>query len=157
MPDIVSPLVRSRMMSGIRARDTKPEINLRKRLFAAGFRYRTNVRSIPGCPDIVLPKHYCVIFVHGCFWHGHECTLFRWPGTRQEFWREKISGNRERDERNLERLTALGWRVAVVYECAIRGRKCPGIDAVADRLINWITSSSKQLIITGNEGNTSAE
>jgi DNA mismatch endonuclease, patch repair protein len=120
MTDVVDAATRSRMMSGIRSKDTKPEMIVRRALHKAGFRYRLHDGRLPGKPDIVLPKYRTVIFVHGCFWHGHLCKDFKWPKSRVEFWRAKIEGNVARDARNLELLERAGWRVAVVWECSIK-------------------------------------
>ena len=117
MVDIVDKETRSRMMSGIRGKNTKPEIIVRKALHAAGYRFRLHCKDLPGKPDIVLPKYRTVIFVHGCFWHGHMCKKFKWPKTRQKFWREKIEGNIERDKKAIAELEKLGWRVKVIWEC----------------------------------------
>lgn len=109
-------------MSGIRGKDTKPEIRIRKLLHAAGFRYRLHDKKLPGRPDLVLPKYRTAIFVHGCFWHGHrDCKLFRLPSSRQDFWREKIAGNVARDERDVGKLLQSGWKVAIVWECSGKG------------------------------------
>ncbi|MCL4161376.1 UNVERIFIED_CONTAM: hypothetical protein GTU68_058564 [Idotea baltica] len=135
MADIVSKQVRSRMMSGIGGKDTKPEIALRKALFAKGLRYRLHAKHLPGRPDIVLPKWNAVVFVHGCFWHRHpSCKFTTTPSTRPEFWREKFEGNVSRDARNTGLLVDLGWRVAVVWECGIR----KDIETVAESLVPWI-------------------
>ena len=99
--DIVTPEIRSRMISGIRGQNTKPELAVRSQLHRIGFRFRVHCRDLPGKPDLVFRKHNAVIFVHGCFWHGHDCHLFRWPTTRSEFWREKINSNIARDHRHL--------------------------------------------------------
>lgn len=108
-------------MARIRSADTKPELVLRKALHAIGYRFRLHVSSLPGCPDIVMRKHRCAIFIHGCFWHGHEgCRNFRIPKTRPEFWSAKIESNRDRDRRAIEALLDAGWRVLVVWECATR-------------------------------------
>ncbi|MCO6161014.1 very short patch repair endonuclease [Asaia lannensis] len=141
MADIVTPEVRSRMMSGIRGKNTKPEIVLRKALHARGFRYRIHDRTLPGRPDIVLPKWKAVILVQGCFWHGHDCSLFRMPSTRQEFWCEKIEGNRARDARNREKLINLGWRVLEVWECATRGGYCCSSVELVEGIDVWLRSS----------------
>ena len=101
MVDVVSKEKRSKMMSGIRYKDTKPEIIIRKALHAKGFRYSLHNNKLPGKPDIVLPKYNAIIFIHGCFWHQHNCHLFKWPSTRPEFWQNKISGNKERDKQNI--------------------------------------------------------
>ena len=122
MVDIVDKATRSRMMSGIRGKNTQPEILIRHGLHRLGFRYRLHGSKLPGRPDIVLPKFNAVILVHGCFWHGHDCRYFKLPTTRTGFWKEKIDGNRARDSRNLDSLLTAGWRVCIVWECAVRGR-----------------------------------
>ena len=101
-------------MAAIRRADTKPEMLIRRGIHAHGFRYRLHDRKLPGRPDLTLSKYNAVIFVNGCFWHGHDCPMFRWPATRQEFWRDKITGNMERDTRNIAALLSSGWRVALV-------------------------------------------
>ncbi len=136
-------------MAAIRGADTKPEMLVRRGLHARGFRYRLHDRKLPGKPDIVLPKHHAVIFVNGCFWHGHDCPLFRWPATRQEFWRAKITGNVERDERNIDTLLASGWRVATVWECALKGRRRLSSEVVIDSLARWICSGGQRLSLEG--------
>jgi DNA mismatch endonuclease (patch repair protein) len=140
MADIVSPEVRSHMMAGIRSRHTKPEIELRRALHSRGFRFRLHDRRLPGCPDIVLPRYRATICAHGCFWHGHECPLFRWPATRPAFWRQKIGGNQARDARSKQLLQKAGWRVCVVWECALRGpaRLTPG--TVIAKCEKWLKS-----------------
>lgn len=114
-------------MAGIGPRNTKPEMMIRRGLHAMGYRYRLHDRALPGRPDLVFPSRRAVIFVHGCFWHGHACGLFRWPATRPEFWRAKISGNVARDARVRMQVTEAGWRVLDVWECALRGpdRRAP--------------------------------
>lgn len=141
MTDIVSVPARSRMMSGIRNRDTKPEIKLRRALHTGGLRYRLHVSGIPGRPDIVLPKYNAVIFVHGCFWHRHRgCRLAYTPKTRLEFWNAKFAANQARDAGTITRLKASGWRVLVVWECQIRSG---GHVNAAREAIRWIKSSSQ--------------
>lgn len=123
MPEKISPETRSRMMSGIRGRDTRPELLVRRYLHGIGFRFRLDARDLPGRPDIVLPRWRVAVFIHGCFWHGHTgCGLFRIPKTRTQWWSAKIAANAARDETALRRLRDLGWRVAVVWECALRAR-----------------------------------
>ena len=141
MVDVVDSATRSRMMSGIRGRNTKPEILIRSLLHRHGFRFRLHVRDLPGKPDIVLPRYHAVVFVHGCFWHGHDCPLFKWPGTRPDFWREKIGRNQANDNRAREALLANGWRVGIVWECALRGagKKIVG---VAQSLADWLRSDA---------------
>jgi DNA mismatch endonuclease (patch repair protein) len=121
MTDIVDQATRSRMMSGIRGRDTKPEMVVRRALHAAGLRYRLHVRDLPGRPDIVLPGRRTAVFVHGCFWHRHPgCRLAATPSTRPEFWQAKFEGNVRRDRQSSEALKAQGWAVVVVWECETR-------------------------------------
>ena len=120
MADNHSKAVRSKNMSHIRSKDTKPEITVRKYLFAKGFRYRKNVKELPGCPDIVLPKYRTVIFVNGCFWHKHDCSRFVWPSSNTDYWRSKIEKNVERDKENKEQLNKNGWKVLVVWECQLK-------------------------------------
>lgn len=135
MPDIVDPAMRSRMMAGIRGRNTKPEILIRSLLHRQGFRFRLHARNLPGKPDMVFPRYRAVIFVHGCFWHGHDCPLFKWPSTRPEFWREKIGRNQNNDNRTRTALITAGWRVGVVWECAIRGAG-KDLEGVTRRLVD---------------------
>ena len=138
MADIVSKETRSRMMSGIRGKDTKPEIELRHALFARGFRYRLHVKRLPGTPDIVLPRWRTVVFVHGCFWHGHDCEYFKLPATNRDFWVKKISGNRTNDILQRKVLAHGGWAVVTVWECSMRGVKESGRQRFFDRLANRI-------------------
>jgi DNA mismatch endonuclease (patch repair protein) len=137
MTDIVTPEVRSRMMSGIRGKNTKPELIVRKALHRQGFRYRLHDPGLPGRPDLVFTRHHAVIFVHGCFWHGHDCPLFRLPATRADFWRQKIDRNRDNDRKNILKLLDENWRVAQVWECAIRGAKRDHSE-VMSRLAHWL-------------------
>ena len=119
--DIVSPEVRSGMMSGIRGKDTAPELKVRSFLHANGFRFRLHRKDLPGKPDIVLPKYKACVFVHGCFWHRHEgCALARLPKSKLDFWLAKLEGNRARDARKVEALKRTGWRVLVVWECELK-------------------------------------
>lgn len=121
MADIISPEQRSALMSRIRGKDTKIELEVRHGLHALGFRYRLGGAGLPGRPDIVLPKYRTVVFVHGCFWHQHDCHLFRLPKTRTEFWKAKVDANRERDRRSEARIAELGWQVETIWECQLRG------------------------------------
>lgn len=144
MADIVSIETRSRMMSSIRARDTKPEMLVRRYLHALGFRYRLSPRELPGRPDLLLPKYRAAIFVHGCFWHGHEkCRFATIPSTRTEFWQEKISANKARDAAVVDKLHEMGWRVGVVWECALRSKRQEALT----RLAEFIDSESPQVEI----------
>ncbi len=137
------------MMSGIRGSGTKIEVVLRKALFARGFRYRVNDRKLPGKPDLVLPKYRSVIFMHGCFWHGHDCNLFRLPESNRVFWETKIGRNRIKDELVLEQLSIQGWRVMTIWECAIRGRGKIGLEGVADSTARWLVYRDVDSVIKG--------
>ena len=140
MADIVDPATRSRMMSGIRGKNTKPEILVRKALFKEGLRFRLHRRDLPGCPDIILPRRRVVIFVHGCFWHAHTgCRYAKMPATRQEFWEAKLAGTIERDKRARKALLATGWRVLVVWECATRSSSI--LETLPQLLSHWIDGS----------------
>ena len=135
---------RSQMMASVRASGTKPELLVRRVLLAEGYRYRLgeNYRKLgsklPGKPDIVLPGRKAVIFVHGCFWHRHDCHLFVWPKTRIKFWETKLNGNHERDAEQQSALLEAGWRVAVVWECALKGSKKLEEVELAAKLTSWI-------------------
>lgn len=120
MVDVVDKKTRSRMMSGIRGKNTKPELQVRKSLHARGFRFRLHVKELPGKPDLVLPKHRAVIFVHGCFWHRHQgCRFAVLPKSNSEFWARKLDSNRDRDLLHGQQLSSLGWRVFTIWECEV--------------------------------------
>lgn len=119
--DVLTPEQRRLNMSRIRGRDTKPELLIRRGLHALGFRFRVQRRDLPGRPDLVFAGARAVVFVHGCFWHGHSCPMCRLPATRTDFWQAKIDGNRQRDKKALDNLAASGWRSLIVWECALRG------------------------------------
>ncbi|MEE2730110.1 MAG: DNA mismatch endonuclease Vsr [Pseudomonadota bacterium] len=138
MVDIVDKSTRSKMMSGIKGKDTKPEIIIRKALFKMGFRYRIHNTRLPGRPDIVLPKYHAVILVNGCFWHGHNCHLFKWPSTRPDFWKEKICSNIERDKKNISKLHKEGWKTLVIWECALKGKQKQDFNILIRVVSNWI-------------------
>lgn len=137
-------------MSGIKGKDTKPELFVRKLLHRAGYRFRLYRKDLPGKPDIVLPKWKTVIFVNGCYWHGHEdCYLFRLPKSRTEFWEKKIGTNKVRDSRNCSQLKELGWHVGVIWECALRG-KCKLPEGVILNLLEMsVRSENKSWQIRG--------
>lgn len=125
-------------MSGIRSRDTKPEMILRRGLHRRGLRFRLHDRGLSGTPDLVFPGRRAVLFVHGCFWHGHDCHLYRLPATRPEFWANKIERNRANDARAVSCLADDGWRVGIVWECAVRGRTRLPEEEVLDRCELWL-------------------
>lgn len=138
MADVVDPETRSRMMSGIKGKNTRPELLVRKKLYAAGLRYRLHVKDLPGRPDIVLPKYRTVILVHGCFWHQHaNCRLAAKPKSNVEFWASKLSSNIQRDAETTAKLVALGWQVIIVWECeaASSTRITEVIDAIKEPAI----------------------
>lgn len=137
MPVPTDP-ARSELMSRIGGKDTKPEVRLRKALHRLGYRYRLHDGGLPGRPDIVFPGRKAVIFVNGCYWHGHGCHLFRLPRTNTEFWRTKIAGNVARDARNLRQLEEMGWRHLTVWECSTRGPGRIGLDAVVKAVMRWL-------------------
>lgn len=147
MVDRVSPAVRSKIMSRIRGKNTKPEVLVRSELHRLGFRFRIHDKKLPGSPDIVLKKYQAVIFVHGCFWHRHQCRHFKWPSTNSEFWRKKINKNWENDMRAIEQLSILNWRVCIVWECALSGGDSR-ISQVIDQIANWLDSREKLLDIS---------
>lgn len=139
MADSLTPEQRSAQMSRIRGANTKLEVLVRKGLHARGMRYRLGGAGLPGRPDIVLPKYRTVVFVHGCFWHGHNCPLYRLPKTRPEFWQAKIDSNKSRDRRVQRELKATGWEVTEFWECEVRGQDQAAIDRALDRLALSIT------------------
>ncbi|WP_335327686.1 very short patch repair endonuclease [Rhizobium sp. 42MFCr.1] len=147
LPDVVDQQTRSRMMSGIRGVNTKPELVIRKALHRQGFRFRLHAHDVPGRPDLLLPKYRAAIFVHGCFWHGHDCSLFRVPGTRTEFWQAKIDRNRNRDAEVAVQLADQGWRQLSIWECAFRGPGQIGLDETIARTVQWIRSDFTSLEI----------
>lgn len=142
MSDVVSPEKRSQMMAGIRGKNTKPELLIRKGLHARGFRYKLHDRTLPGKPDLCFPKYSAVIFIHGCFWHKHDCKLFKWPRSNKAFWHEKITGNVKRDKDHYQDLTQRGWRILIVWECALKGKGTPDIVKVIDAVSRWLISNN---------------
>lgn len=136
-------------MGRIRGKDTKPEMLIRRGLHARGFRYRLHAK-LPGRPDIVLPGRRAAIFIHGCFWHGHDCPLFRLPGTRTDFWREKIAGNRARDAAAIDHLHRDGWRTLAIWECSVRGKGRRSAQEVLDETATWLCSDIIAQDIRGN-------
>lgn len=140
--DTVDLKTRSKMMSSVRSKDTKLEVEIRKRLFAMGFRYRLYPRGLPGKPDLVLKKHKTVIFINGCFWHLHGCEYSSIPQTRTKWWKEKLEGNRKRDLVNINKLHKDGWKIVIIWECAIRKTRP---DMRGDKLDNLTKSISNFL------------
>ncbi len=149
MGDVVSKEVRSRMMSGIKGKNTQPELIIRRGLHARGFRFRLHAGDVPGKPDLVLPRFRATIFVNGCFWHGHDCHLFKVPSTRKEFWTQKIERNVQRDAVVRRQLRDADWRFLIVWECALKGRTRLSIDEVIARIAQWLASNKPSLEIRG--------
>ena len=151
MPDVVDRQTRSRMMSGIRGKDTKPEITVRKGLHARGFRYRLHDKTAAGKPDLILPRYRAAIFVHGCFWHQHGCHLFKMPSTRRDFWMEKLAANRKRDAKVRTALLNSGWRILTIWECALKGRTRLEFSDVIDVASAWITGQEIEGEVAGGQ------
>lgn len=157
MTDVHTEAQRRRNMSAIRSKDTRPEMLVRRGLHARGFRYSLHHRKLPGHPDLVLKKHNAVIFVHGCFWHGHDCPLFKWPATREAFWKAKIQRNRVVDREAFEALHQAGWRILTIWECALKGRGRKPLDLVLDEACGWLDSEVGVAEIRGTIPDTRSE
>ena len=138
MADVLTPAQRRFNMSQISGRDTKPELLVRHGLHALGLRYKLHDKTLPGRPDLVFPRFKAVVFVHGCFWHAHGCGYSKIPATRAVFWRKKIEGNVIRDARTIEILGKMGWRVAVIWECAVRRQGDTYVKSSIKRVADWI-------------------
>lgn len=136
--DTVDAATRSAIMSRVRSTDTKPEMAVRRALHARGYRYSLHSRSLPGRPDIVLTRHQAVVMVHGCFWHGHDCRLYRLPQSRQEYWSAKVERNKARDSDVQKKLKDMGWRCFVVWECAVRRPGGREVEEIAGRFEKWL-------------------
>lgn len=136
------------MMSGIRGKDTKPELLIRRILHRKGFRFRLHDNKLPGKPDMVLKKYQAIIFIHGCFWHRHTCHLFKWPKTRPDFWKEKINKNFSNDQKVISELSATGWRICIVWECSVKGAN-KDIAAISEKINKWLKSDNQFMEIEG--------
>ncbi len=136
-------------MSRVGSKDTKPELLIRKGLHALGFRYRLHVKDLPGKPDLVFPKYCSLIFVNGCFWHGHLCNLYRFPKSNIEYWRGKIRRNVERDASNVTRLNDTGWRILIIWECATKGKARLPMENVLNTASEWLLSDTPNREIAG--------
>ena len=140
MSDIVSQSKRKEMMAGIRNKNTKPEMIIRKELFARGYRYRLHCNELSGKPDMILSKYKTVIFINGCFWHCHDCHLFKWPKARKDFWESKILSNKTRDQLNRKVLLMEGWRILNIWECAIKGKTRLNWERLFFEIESWLAS-----------------
>lgn len=148
--DVLTLEQRRLNMSRIKGRDTRPELVLRRVLHADGLRYRLHVKSLPGRPDLVFPKHKVATFVHGCFWHGHDCRLFKLPMTNRRFWKKKIGGNRKRDEKQVAHLKSDGWRILTIWECVFKGPERLPVSKVKELCSRFIRNrNQKYLEISG--------
>lgn len=145
--DVLTPEQRRLNMSRIRGRNTRPEMLLRRGLHARGLRFRLHQKSLPGSPDLVFPRFRVVIFVNGCFWHGHSCELFKLPKTRADFWLRKIERNRDRDEEQIKELETLGWQVLVIWECAFRGKNKRPIVDIFDEAEYFIRNDDQKFLV----------
>lgn len=134
-------------MSGIRGKNTKPELIVRSLLHKQGFRFRLHRKDLPGTPDLVLPRYRAVIFIHGCFWHGHDCSFFKLPASRTDFWQKKIQDNRLRDIRCLQEIQKKGWRSVVIWECAIRGKSSSSMNSLVECIGNWLNKGPDLMTI----------
>ena len=144
MTDVHDTKTRSRNMAAIRSSDTKPEMLIRRALHASGLRYRLHRKDLPGRPDLVFPKYRAVLFVNGCFWHQHECTAFRWPRSRVSWWTKKLQTNRARDQATYFLLKAKGWKVGIVWECALKGKNRRTLDDVTKACCEWLITTKLQ-------------
>lgn len=152
MADVLTAEQRHLNMSRIKGKDTKPEMMIRRGLHARGLRFRLHDRSLPGRPDLVLRKYNTAVFIHGCFWHAHGCFMSKIPATRRDFWEAKLAANAARDHKAVEAMQSSGWRVIVIWECALRGpRRWPG-DAVIDHAVDFMKLSCQPLLdIAGSD------
>lgn len=151
MVDILTPKKRSEVMANIKSKNTHGEILVRKELHKMGFRYQLHRKGIPGKPDLAFPKFRAVIFINGCFWHAHDCHLFKWPSSRPEFWREKINSNKIRDEKNYINCTELGWRILIIWECALKGKTKRPLNEVVNTTKNWLLYDTQSAEIKGKD------
>jgi DNA mismatch endonuclease, patch repair protein len=144
MTDVVNKTTRSRMMAGIKGKNTVPEQVLRQAMHKRGFRFRLHAKQLPGHPDLLFPKYKATVFVHGCFWHRHRsCRYATTPATRTEFWQTKFASNVARDRASVRALINSGWRVAIIWECSLRGNV--GIQETANMLSDWLVSGAMRL------------
>lgn len=154
MADIVDSVTRSRMMSGIKSRNTRPEMLIRRGLYHKGYRFRLHDARLPGKPDMVFRSRRSIIMVHGCFWHWHDCHLFKWPSSRKDFWHSKITRNQQKDKETEEALLREGWRILTVWECAVKGRTKQTPEQVVDQCAQWLERGEILAEITGNNPRT---
>lgn len=151
MTDVHSKEIRSKNMAAIKSKNTKPELLIAEALKSRGFVFQIHDKTLPGRPDFVMLEYRAVIFVHGCFWHGHDdCHLFKWPESRTEFWKKKITGNVERDKKNIKALQREGWWVLEIWECSIKGRNKMPFDELVNKIEHWVLYEMKSKSLRGN-------
>jgi DNA mismatch endonuclease (patch repair protein) len=138
LADIVDKKTRTLIMASIKNKNTIPELNIRKALFAKGIRYRLHDRKLPGSPDLVFPKYKAVIFIHGCFWHNHNCKHGRLPSSNRQFWEVKLQGNAMRDQQTMVKLHSLGWRTRIIWLCSLKNKQTFESDKDVDEIVNWL-------------------
>lgn len=153
MADVLTLAQRQLNMSRIKGKDTKPEMLIRRGLHARGLRYRLHDRSLPGRPDLVFPKYHTAVFIHGCFWHAHGCALSKLPATRQDFWQTKLATNAARDRKAVDALQAAGWRVLVIWECALRGSGRLPEDGVLDSAAYFVRNGARPVLDIAGQQN----
>lgn len=153
MVDVLTPEQRRLNMSLVKAKDTKPEMIVRRGLHARGLRYRLHDQRLPGRPDLIFPQYRAAVFVHGCFWHAHTCSLSTLPATRRDFWRSKLLANAARDRKTSEALRLAGWRVLVIWECALRGPERRELSDVLDRTVRFVKMYRARREIGGRSRN----
>ncbi len=151
MADIVDSITRKRLMSGIRSKHTCLELLVRRGLYGMGLRYRLHLTKLPGTPDIFISRHNVAVFVNGCFWHGHNCQLFKWPSSRADFWRKKIEANQARDRKNYAALKKAGFRVLTIWECSLRGRFRREDNELFGKISDWLDAEQPEMEIAGYE------
>lgn len=147
MVDVVSTQKRRQMMSGITAKNTAPERIIRQLLSKSGYRYRLHQKKLCGNPDIVLKKYRSAIFINGCFWHMHNCHLFKWPSSNSDFWKNKIRSNSKRDKKNYKRLIQIGWRVLIIWECAIKGKHKLSHEKIQKKMSEWLETDLQHGVV----------
>lgn len=140
-------------MAGIKGKNTKPETLIRKGLHRQGYRFRLHESKLPGKPDLVLQRYKAIIFIHGCFWHKHDCHLFKWPSSNVKFWRNKIEGNKLNDIKILEILRHEGWRILTIWECAIKGKTRMPMEEIIRKTSQWLKSDIPEVVIFGTTQN----
>lgn len=146
--DVHTRAVRSKNMRAIKSKNTRPEIFVRRLLHSVGFGFRLHLKELPGTPDIVLRKYKAIIFIHGCFWHGHNCHLFKLPKTRTKFWSDKINGNIKRDQKAYKALTLDGWKVLYIWECALKGTKKLETGILKETIEEWLIAIDQSAAIS---------